>query len=111
MGTAAGCRFVSTQLARIEKAPWKYQGRDVTVAGKVEAVRWLPDTGAIGFRLVDGADSLLVLTLADPPAAGKHLRIAGQVARGFSINGEPRVVLLYRIGAGSGEAQGGADPR
>lgn len=100
------CRFVSTELSRITASPGKYHGRDVTVSGRVEAVRWLPDTGAIGFRLTDGTDSILVLTLADAPPEGHRVRLPGVVSRRFPVEGQDRLVLLRRIGTESRENSG-----
>lgn len=106
-----GCRFFSTNISRIREAPYRFQGREVTVSGRVEAVRWIPDVGAIGFRLVDGSDSLLVLTHARPPAAHRRARIHGRISRRFPIDGSDRIVLFYRVDGADGKPSGRADPR
>lgn len=98
MAVVPACRFVSTQLSRIVSAPGKYHGQGVTVSGRVEAIRWIPETGAMGFRLVEGEDSLLVLTLGDPPRSGSRVRLVGQISRRFPVEGRERVVLFYHTG-------------
>ena len=100
----SGCRFFSTDIARIQAEPRKFQGRETTVSGRVEAIRWLPEIGVIGFRLVEGRDSLLVLTTQVPPSAGEEVRLSGRIARSFPIAGEERVVLYYRIDGNGREA-------
>ena len=89
-----GCRLFSTDLGKIASDPFRFHGQDVTVQGRVEAVRWIPEVGAMGFRLVDGSDSLLVLTQGRTPAESERVRIAGRVHRSFPVAGTDRVVLL-----------------
>jgi hypothetical protein len=81
------------------------------VAGRVEAVRWIPETGVTGFRLVDGADSLLVLTPGDAPPPGQRARLVGEVSRRFPVEGRNRVVLLYNMGNGAKESPAATDAR
>jgi hypothetical protein len=109
--SASGCRLVPSQLSRIAAAPQKFQGREVTVSGRVEAVRWIPDAGVIGFRLVDGADSLLVLTPGDAPPVGTRVRLLGEVSSRFPVEGRERAVLFYHLGNGTKEAPTGTDAR
>jgi len=91
---AAGCRLFSSDLGEIAAHPFHFHGQEVTVEGRVEAVRWMPQVGAMGVRLVDGSDSLLVITQAVPPREGEHLRIPGRVHRNFPVGEGERVVLL-----------------
>lgn len=107
----SGCRFVSTPIGRIIREPYKYQGSDVTVAGQVEATRWMPAVGAAGFRVVDGRDSLLVVTLKTPPPAGSRVRLQGRFLRRFPVDGVERMVLLYRIDPDDERLVGAIDPR
>jgi hypothetical protein len=106
-----GCRFVSTAVGRIIREPYKYQGTEVTVAGRVEAPRWMSAVGAVGFCVVDGRDSLLVLTLHDPPPAGTRVRLQGRFLRRFPVAGTERMVLLYRIDPDDERLMGTVDPR
>lgn len=104
-----GCRFVSTPIGRIHDDPRRFQGQSVTLSGRVEAVRWIPEVGALGFRLVDGADSILVLTQIETPAPGSQARCVGQISRRFPIGREHRVVLLDETTLGG--RGGGSNPR
>lgn len=104
---SAGCRLFSSDLGQIASQPFRFHGQEVTVEGRVEAVRWMPPVGSVGFRLVDGTDSLLVLTQASPPEAGDEVRIAGRVHRNFPIGSGERVVLLAieRSRSGNGDVR------
>jgi hypothetical protein len=107
----AGCRISSTPISRIARTPGRYQGLEVTVKGRVEGVRWIPQVGAIGFDLIEEKDSLLVLTLGDAPPEGKTVRLHGEIARRFPVDGARRVVLLYRAGLEPAEPMGKSDTR
>jgi hypothetical protein len=111
LALGCGCRLVSTSIGRIVREPYKYQGSEVTVAGRVEASRWMPAVGAAGFCLVDGRDSLLVLTLKDPPSAGTRVRLQGRFLRRFPMEGTERMVLLYRTDPDDERLTGTVDPR
>ena len=106
-----GCHFVSTSVGRVLRHPQKYQGSDVTVAGRVEAVRWVAETATPGFRLVDGSDSLLVLTLEVPPPVGARARLNGHFIRNFPLDGGERPVLLYKTGPNGGRVSSTVDTR
>jgi acetyl-CoA synthetase len=104
---ASGCRLFSSDLGRIVDDPWRFHGQEVTVEGRAEAIRWIPEVGAVGFRIEDGTDSLLVLTQGELPAAGDRVRLEGRVHRSFPVDGEDRVVLVLasRSRPGSGDAR------
>lgn len=107
----AGCRFVSTPLSRVIRQPHKYEGLEVTIAGTVASPRWVSQLEASAFCLVEGTDSLLVLTLADPPAAGKQMRLQGRFLRHFPVDGAERMVVLHRTGPEDDRMAGTVDPR
>lgn len=111
LALVAGCRFVSTPIARVLAHPHRYQGSEITVAGRVEAVRQVAETGAAGFRLVDGGDSLLVLTLEPPPAADRRVRLHGHFIRNFPLAEGERAVLLYKTGPNGGRISSTVDVR
>lgn len=103
-----GCRFVSTSLERVVREPERFHGQEITVSGRIEAVRWRPELGSIVFRVTDGRDSLLVLSADDPPDPGTTRRLQGQLLRRFRVEGRDRPVLFVKPGAL--DAAGG-DPR
>src|SRR5690606_1792388 len=90
---AAGCRLFSSDLGEIAAHPFHFHGQEGTVEGRVEAVRWMPQVGAMGFRLVDGSHSLLVTTQARPAREGAHVGIPGRVQRTDAVGEGVRVVL------------------
>ena len=92
--------------------PARYHGQEVTVAGRVEAVRWRPELGLLAFRLVDGDDSLLVLSAEDAPSSRGKQRLVGELIRRFPVEGQERPVLIRRgrVNGASGTA-GASDPR
>ncbi|MEZ4655199.1 MAG: hypothetical protein R3E12_16800 [Candidatus Eisenbacteria bacterium] len=102
---STGCRLFSTDLGRITEHPFRYHGQEVTVQGEVASVRWIPETGTMGFCVVDGADSLLVPTQAPVPREGERVRIAGRIHRDFPVGTSDRIVLLVvpRTAGGSGD--------
>ena len=108
---ATGCRLVSTPIGRVLERPHRYQGAELTVSGRVEAIRWMPELCSTAFRLVDGADSLLVVTLETPPEAGRRIRLQGHFVRNFPLDGGERPVLLYRTGPNGGRTSSTVDPR
>ena len=107
-----GCRFVSTPLARVIRDPARFHGQEVTLTGRVEAVRWRPELGMLAFRLVDGTDSLLVLSAVDAPSSRGKQRLVGELLRRFEVEGRTRPVLMLRAGRnGSNGGAAQADPR
>jgi hypothetical protein len=91
---AAGCRLASTPISRVAGDPRRFHGTSVPIEGRVEGVRWMRELGVSAFCLVDGRDSLLVLTQGEVPREGARARCVGQVSRAFPVNGERRPVLL-----------------
>jgi len=71
----------------------------------------MPQAGALGFRLVDGPDSVLVLTLDHPPAVGRPAHVRGRVVRRFPFGAETRLVLLTGPAADEGLTSGTVDMR
>lgn len=106
----AGCRFVSTPIARLNAHPERFHGQEIAVEGRVEAVRWLPEIGVYGFRLSSGSDSILVLAPLGAPPEGKRERIRGDFRRRFPIDGGHRPVLYLKT-ATNGHAAPQVDPR
>jgi hypothetical protein len=107
-----GCRFVSTPLARVFRDPARFHDQEVTLTGRVEAVRWRPELGMLAFRLVDGTDSLLVLSAVDAPSSRGKQRLVGELLRCFEVEGRTRPVLMLRAGrTGSNGGAAQADPR
>ena len=108
---ASGCRFVSTPVSRVLRQPVRFHGQQITVAGRVSAARWLPDVGAIGFSLVEGRDSLLVLTDGEAPPVGKRYRAQGEFCRNIRLAGSPTPVLLLQTRSNGRGRVPHADPR
>ena len=96
---SGGCRFISTSLERVVREPGRFHGQEITVSGRIEAIRWRPELGSIALRITDGHDSLLVLSADDPPDPQESVRLQGQLLRSFRVEGKDRPVLFLKSDA------------
>ncbi len=88
----AGCGGVlTTDIGDILADSRGYDGRTVTIKGKVEESMNILVLKA--FSLNDGTGSILVVTDRGVPSKGKKVRVKGVVNRAFSIGSQSVVVL------------------
>ncbi len=87
-----GCAAIfATKIGDIEKAPGQYDGRNVTIAGKVTATH---DLLVVKYYEVDdGTGEIAVVTDSALPKEGEHVRVKGQVKQAFAI-GTARLVVI-----------------
>jgi hypothetical protein len=90
---AWGCAAVfATKIGDIEKAPGQYDGRTVTIAGKVTATH---DLLVVKYYDVsDGTGEIAVVTDSALPKEGDHVRVKGQVKQAFAIGTAHLVVIV-----------------
>jgi hypothetical protein len=80
-------------IAKIERDPGRYAGREITIAGRVT-----DSYGALGrgaFQIDDGTGAMWVL--AGPygvPGAGVRLAVTGRVEQGFTLGGRNFATIL-----------------
>lgn len=102
----AGCGWGLTPIEKIARAPARYQGRSITVKGRIVRSGDLPQVGRTGVEIEDRGARLLVLTRRAVPPAGERLRVSGTLETRFDI-GDRRAVVLIDEEAGP-RANGGA---
>ncbi len=107
---AAGCGWGLTPLDRVARQPERYQGRSITVRGKVVWSGDMPQVGRPGIEIEDRGARLLVLTRRSPPLTGENLRVTGTLEARFDL-GDRRAVVLIDEEAGPRANGGAADVR
>jgi hypothetical protein len=90
----AGCGWGSTPVDRVVRDPARYQGRAITVRGKVVWTGEVPQVGSRAFQLETEGRRLLVLSDRPAPAAGEQLRISGHLEADFDLGDRHAPVLL-----------------
>ena len=90
---AWGCAALfATKIGDIEKTPGQYDGRTVTIAGKVTATH---DLLVVKYYEVnDGTGEIAVVTDSALPKEGEHVRVKGQVKQAFAIGTAHLVVIV-----------------
>lgn len=90
---AWGCAAVfATKIGDIEKTPGRYDGRTVTIAGKVTATH---DLLVVKYYEVnDGTGEIAVVTDSALPKEGERVRIKGKVKQAFAIGTAHLVVIV-----------------
>src|SRR5271155_2692604 len=88
----AGCP-PRVSIAKLNRDPGRYAGREVTVAGRV-----VDSYGALGrgvFQVDDGTGTMWVLAgQYGVPGAGAKLAVTGHVEQGFSLGGRNFATIL-----------------
>ncbi len=91
---AACSSLFATKIADILADPRKYDGREVTVAGKVTDTTNL--LVAKYFTVNDGTGEMIVVTERPLPREGETLTVTGIVKEAFSLGDRHVLVLLER---------------
>lgn len=88
----AGCPS-RVSIAKINRDPGKYAGKEVTIAGRV-----VDSYGALGrgaFEIDDGTGTMWVLAgQYGVPGSGAKLAVTGQIAQGFTLGGRNFATVL-----------------
>jgi len=82
-----------TRIAEIRKAPKAFDGRLVTVTGRVGDIFTIGPSFA--YYLHDGNETLLVFTRGDAPESTKKHTVTGTISTGF-LDGKARLSLFER---------------
>ena len=78
-------------LARIRRHPQQYDGRTVSVRGRVGDV--FPIAGGFTYFLLSGRDTIVVFTHSHSPVMDQHLTVHGTISTGY-LDGLPRQALF-----------------
>jgi hypothetical protein len=89
---AACASLLATKIGDIQKAPGKYDGRSVTVAGKVTSAHNLLIVKY--YEVDDGTGKIPVVTASALPGEGKSVTVKGKVNQAFSLGAAHLVVIV-----------------
>jgi hypothetical protein len=80
-------------IARIDRDPGRYAGREITVAGRVVDSYGVVGRGA--FEIDDGTGAMWVVAgQYGVPGAGAKLAVTGRVEQGFTLGGRNFATIL-----------------
>lgn len=85
-----------TPLSTIHRTPTAWDGRTVTVSGRVDQA--FPLAGGWAFYLVQGRDTMVTFTRVRMPVVGERVVVTGQINTGF-LDGIPRQALFEQAAA------------
>ena len=89
---AWGCAALfATKIGDIQKAPGQWDGRTVTVAGKVTGTHNLLVVKY--YQVDDGTGEIAVVTQSALPKEGENVRVKGRVEQAFAL-GTAHVVVI-----------------
>lgn len=90
---ACGCAALfATKIGDIEKAPGRWDGRTVTIAGKVTGTHNLLVVKY--YQVDDGTGEIAVVTQDALPKEGDHVRVKGRVEQAFALGSAHVVVIV-----------------
>ena len=90
---ASGCAALfATKIGDIEKAPGRWDGRTVTIAGKVTGTHNLLVVKY--YQVDDGTGEIAVVTQGALPKEGEHVRVKGRVEQAFALGSAHVVVIV-----------------
>ncbi len=89
---AWGCAALfATKIGDIQKEPGRWDGRTVTIAGKVTGTHNLLVVKY--YQVDDGTGEIAVVTNSALPNEGDHVRVKGRVEQAFAL-GTAHVVVI-----------------
>lgn len=84
--------LLATKIGYIQKAPGRYDGKSVTVAGKVTAAHNLLVVRY--YEVDDGTGKIAVVTESAVPKEGDSVQVKGKVNQAFAIGSAHLVVIV-----------------
>ena len=89
----SGCAsLLATKIGDIQKEPGKYDGRNVTIAGKVTSAHNLLVVRY--YEVDDGTGEIAVVTGNVLPKEGDHVRVKGKLNQAFAVGTAHLVVII-----------------
>lgn len=93
MALVGGCAALfATKIGDIQKAPGQWDGRTVTIAGKVTGTHNLLVVKY--YQVDDGTGDIAVVTQSALPHEGDHVRVKGRVEQAFALGSAHVVVIV-----------------
>jgi hypothetical protein len=89
---AACASLLATKIGDIQKEPGKYDGKKVTVVGKVTAAHNL--LVAKYYEIDDGTGRIAVVTQSALPNEGDSVTVKGKVNQAFAVGSAHLVVIV-----------------
>jgi hypothetical protein len=89
---AACASLLATKIGDIQKAPGRFDGRSVTIAGKVTGTHNLLVVKY--YEVDDGTGKIAVVTDSTLPNEGDSVRVRGKVSQAFALGSAHLVVIL-----------------
>lgn len=74
-----GCGLGPTSIAEIRRNPGAFEGKTVTLRGKVTSVNQLPFLASKAYKLEGGGEEIWVTTEAAVPATDERVVVRGRV--------------------------------
>ena len=90
--SAACASLLATKIGDIQKAPGQYDGRSVTIAGKVTGTHNLVFVKY--YEVEDGTGRIPVVTESALPNEGDRVTVKGKVNQAFSVGSTHFVVIV-----------------
>ena len=91
---AVSCGLVPTKIGDIKRDPKLYEGKSVTIKGKVSEANRIPFLDFAFFTVDDGTGSIVVSTKRGLPQDGKTIRVRGTVRSAIALAGRSFGVLI-----------------
>jgi hypothetical protein len=91
VGLTSCAAILATKIADIRKTPGEYDGRTVTISGKVTSAHNLVVVKY--YEVDDGTGEIPVVTESALPKEGHAVRVKGRVSQAFAL-GTARLVVI-----------------
>lgn len=82
----SGCGF-HTSISKIRYEPGKYEGKEVSIKGRVSETIGIPLIQKGAYQVDDGSGKIWVLSQKRRPSRGEKVTVKGKVKTGVSIRG------------------------
>ena len=83
----SGCSF-HTQISKIRYEPQKYEGRQISIKGKVSETLGLPFVQKGIYQVDDGTGKIWVVSQIRRPYRGEEVTVKGELKTGLSIHSQ-----------------------
>lgn len=89
----SGC-IGQEKISTILQNPEKYEGKIVTIKGKVTEVMSIPIISQGFYKVEDNTGTIWVVTKSGAPSKGKEVTVTGKVETAFKINEQSFGIII-----------------